>query len=89
MTHKTKPATVSAFKLGTDPIPDWFRALVNSGAALVDVTYVDTIRYAYIDTGRYRTVANKGDYVVRDSNWRIYAVDAEIFETLFERMRVG
>lgn len=85
MTHKTKPTSVSAFQLGTDLPPKWFKDLINSGAGFVSISSVDTIKYAYIDTGKYRTVANKGDYVVMDSDGRIYAVDSDIFETLFER----
>ena len=86
-THKTKPATISAFRLGSGAIPKWFREMVDSEIAFVYITQGGVAKYASVIGDKYKIVANEGDHLVQDSEGHVYAVDHEVFETLFERIK--
>lgn len=84
--YQSKSVTVEAFRMGIDPIPDWFQDLISSGDILAH-TYCDGVLggdepidqiKVFCLIGHIR--AENGDYIVQAPNGEIFVRPPEFFE---------
>lgn len=80
MKYRKKPIEVEAFRLGTQPIPDWFMKKVVRGEACI---------YGIPDTAEIKTLegtmtANFGDFIIKGVDGEIYPCKPDIFYKTYE-----
>lgn len=86
-TMKTPPS-VEAFRLGVDPIPDWFMDKVTTNEIILHGTssgfehHDDTT--ADINFGNHIIHVDFGDYVIKFDNDIIYKCGPDTFENIYE-----
>lgn len=87
MKYVKKPVVVEAFQFGVDEMPDWFgymhKALnydlnLEGSQELVAVCFTSPFQQTM--------TANKGDYIIKESNGEIYPCKADIFEATYEKV---
>lgn len=94
-TFRKKPVEVEAFKLGTDPMPDWF---CDARSANQVVTYsVDNrdgdpfesnLSHAIICTLEGDHRAELGDYVIKGVKGELYPCKPDIFDMTYDPVEV-
>ena len=82
MKYRKKPIVVEAFRLGTQPIPDWCMKKVVSGEIHI---------YGFPDKADIKTLegtitANFGDFIIKGVNGEIYPCKPDIFEKTYEEV---
>jgi hypothetical protein len=86
---RKKPVVIEAFKLGTDPMPDWF-CDARSKNDVVTVNGDGRLRggpdHALIQTLEGIMRANFGDYIIQGVKGEIYPCNPDIFEATYERI---
>lgn len=85
MKFRKKPVVIDAFKLGIDPIPDWFMDSVTTNSIILRGEYRD-LTGADILTLEGVMHAGRGDYVIRGVKNEIYPCKPDIFEATYERV---
>lgn len=83
-TYRKKPVLLQAFRLGTNPLPDWFMEAVKNGSIRVypentGYPYVNTMTHLAIDTRTGTVRAKRGDWVIQGSDGEIYPSKNEEF----------
>ena len=84
---RKKPVVIEAFRLGLDPIPDWFMDRVSANTIVLhggDPCDRDSLRSAHIHTLEGVMVADRGDFVVRGVKGEVYPVKPDIFEITYD-----
>lgn len=92
MKFRERSELIEAFKMGVDPIPDWFMdKITNRDATLLSPTdgkygpfehMNDT--YCIVKSQHGNDLINHGDYVVQKDDGLIYCASHEIFERDYE-----
>lgn len=77
-----KPLRISAFKLGTDVLPEWFTKEMNVSLWLIHGES-DSLLGANIQTLEGVMLANLGDYIIQGIKGEIYPCKADIFEASY------
>lgn len=77
--RKKSPSTVEAFRFRLEDMPSWFVDNVISDEI---ATHDD---YCYISTRKGIKRAEKGDYIIMDTNGDICPCKPDIFEMTFEK----
>ena len=84
---RKKPVVIEAFKLGTDPMPDWFCDARSAG----DITTHNTDDrhrggpdFALIKTLEGEMRAEFGDHVIRGVKGELYPCKPDIFAATYE-----
>lgn len=96
-TYIKKPIKIEAFKLGTDPIPDWFVDNLINGFATTSFEkdgkpfettspFQDASNYivADIKTLEGTMRADNGDYIIQGVKGEIYPCKPDIFELSYD-----
>ena len=84
MLYVKKPVVVEAFKLGTDPQPEWFRNKVKNSKAIINYDIggmsvdIETLE------GWHR--ASPGDYIIKGVKGEIYPCKPDIFALTYEEV---
>jgi hypothetical protein len=82
MKYARKDSTVEAFRIGIDPVPDWFMNKVTDNTA---VLYKDDMgrTYARFTIGTYSETVPYGEYIVKYSDWQISGQSVEYFKEYY------
>lgn len=93
MKFRKKPIIIEAFRMGVDPIPDWFMdEVTNCNITLLSDREVsgpfdhDHKTMADITTPEGVMRAEHGDYVIKGVKGEIYPCKADIFEITYEKV---
>ena len=84
---RKKPVVIEAFRLGLDPMPDWF---VDARTANKVTTHNEDGRwsggpdYALIETLEGTHRANFGDYIIQGVKGELYPCKPDIFAATYE-----
>jgi hypothetical protein len=81
MKYIKKAVVIDAFKLFTDPIPDWFMDRVSD--CTINLNYPT---HAEIQTLEGIMRANAGDMIIKGVIGEIYPCKPDIFEKTYERI---
>lgn len=91
MKYRKRPVEVEAFRLGYDPMPDWFcdaraarRLDTFEGNPAFDRPH--NMVHARIVTFEGSMLARDGDYIIRGIKGEIYPCKRDIFEATYERV---
>lgn len=91
MKYRKKPLTIEAFKLGIDPMPDWFcdaRTVNIVTTHNADGRWRGGPDHAMIHTLEGSMRAEYGDWVIRGVKGELYPCKADIFEASYEANNV-
>jgi hypothetical protein len=81
--YRKKPVVVEVFKMGIDPIPDWFMDKVTANEVILHSDdYGQT--YCDIKTLEGTMRGDYGDYIIRGVQGEIYPCKPDIFEQTYE-----
>jgi hypothetical protein len=81
--YRKKPVIIQAFKLYTDPMPDWFMNAVSEKAVmLVSTNSIPTS--CLIHTLEGEMVGQSGDYIIQGVEDEIYPCKPDIFQATYE-----
>lgn len=87
MQYRKKPVVIEAFRLGHDPMPDWF---CDARSVNRVVTFNDRNEYsggpshAVIETLEGKMRADFGDWVIQGVKGEIYPCKPDIFDATYE-----
>lgn len=89
--YRKKPITIDAFRIGYDPIPDWFMDSVSKNESIlktdkeeyVPFGFDDTI-FAEVETLEGTMRANHRDWIIKGINGELYPCKPDIFEATYE-----
>jgi hypothetical protein len=90
---RKKPVVVEAFRMGIDPIPDWFMDEVTKRKIVLRSTMPENVHYecrehfetsCEIETLEGTMVGNYGDFIIQGVNGEIYPCKPDIFEKTYE-----
>jgi len=84
---RKKPVVIEAFKLGTDPMPDWFMDAVSSDTATIfndDGRHRGGPDHAVIKTLEGDHRADFGDYIIQGVKGELYPCKPDIFAATYE-----
>ena len=87
MKFRKKPVVIEAFKLGSDPMPDWFMDRVSASTIVLHGGHPrdrDGLHSASITTLEGLMTANRGDYVIRGVKGEVYPCKPDIFAATYE-----
>ena len=86
MEYRKKPVVIEAFKLGHDPIPDWFMDKVTSNDIILRSSgeYNAPISCCQILTLEGMMEGNNGDFIILGVKGEIYPCKPDIFEMTYE-----
>ena len=93
--YRKKPVIVNAFRVGLDPIPDWFMDKVTrKEATIVPASEAEAqkgpfeqkVVYFEIDTLEGVMIGNYGDYIIQGVEGEVYPCKPDIFEQTYERV---
>ena len=91
--YRKKPVVVEAFRIGIDPIPDWFMNKVTerditiySDRPVSDPFDHDHETFCYIRTLEGVMRGNHGDYIIQGVNGESYPCKPDIFEKTYEKV---
>lgn len=87
MKFRKKPVVIEAFKLGHDPMPDWFCDARSKNDIVTQNTDYRTTGgpdYALIQTLEGIMRAEFGDYIIKGIKGEIYPCKPDIFEETYE-----
>lgn len=86
-TFRKKPVEIEAFKLGTDPMPDWYKCSADVHHVINDQDLSDPLGqfdHAIIKTLEGDHRANVGDYIIKGVKGELYPCKPDIFEMTYE-----
>lgn len=96
MTYRKKPVEVEAFRLGYDPMPDWFidKITKNNIITMFNNNYEPESPFedcselieADIKTLEGTMHADNGDYIIKGVKGEIYPCKPDIFEATYEKV---
>jgi len=93
MFYKKKPVVIEAFKLGTDPMPDWFCDARTDGIVhtysenpLSTNPFESNLSHATIQTLEGLHKADFGDFIIKGIKGELYHCKPEIFEMTYEKV---
>lgn len=89
MKFRKRPVVIEAFRLGTDPMPDWFcdeRTLGRIVTRNLDGRWKGGPDVAEITTLEGVMTALSGDYIIRGVKGEIYPCKPDIFAATYERV---
>lgn len=91
MKYRKKPVVIDAFKLGADPMPDWFmdaitekRVILHGSSSGFHHVY-DT--NAEIETLEGTMRADYGDYIILGVKGELYPCKPDVFRMSYEAVR--
>lgn len=87
MKYRKKPVVIEAFKLGTDPMPDWFcdaRSKNEITTHNADDRWRGGPDYALINTLEGQMRAEFGDFIIQGVKGEIYPCKYDIFRLTYE-----
>ncbi len=87
MKYRKKPVVIEAFKLGHDPMPDWFCDARSADAITThnnDGRYAGGPDYCLIKTLEGEMRGEFGDFIIRGVKGEIYPCKPDIFEATYE-----
>ena len=91
MKYRKKPIVIEAFKLGADPMPDWFAEAITEGRITLRGTSSCHNRAydtnADIETPEGRMHADYGDYIILGVKGEIYPCKPDVFRASYEAVR--
>lgn len=91
MKYKKKPVVIEAFKLGADPMPDWFMDAITDNRVTLRGTssgfYHAYDTNADIETLEGTMHANYGDYIILGVKGEIYPCKPDVFREVYEPVR--
>jgi len=89
--YRKKPVSIEAFRIGYDPMPDWFMDSVSKNESTLKTDneeYVpfefDNTIFAEICTLEGTMRANNGDWIIKGINGELYPCKPDIFEATYE-----
>jgi hypothetical protein len=90
---RKRPVIIEAFRMGIDPIPDWFMDKVTTNDIILQrVPFHESRPDNYgqtrceIKTLEGVMVGNEGDYIIQGVNGEIYPCKPDIFNKTYERV---
>ena len=96
MIYRKKPVEVEAFRLGHDPMPDWFmnERTMNNVITMFKNNYEPESPFedcsmlieADIKTLEGTMHADNGDYIIKGVKGEIYPCKPDIFEATYEKV---
>lgn len=81
---RKKPVVIDAFKLGVDPIPDWFMDRVSDDTITLRGEMYRPLEGAEIATLEGVMRGDYGDYIIRGVQGEIYPCKPDIFAQTYE-----
>ncbi len=81
--YRKKPVVIEAFKLGYDPMPDWFMHRVTSNVVFLHMNGIKD-GHAIIRTLEGEMRADAGDMVILGVKQEVYPCKNDIFEATYE-----
>lgn len=93
--YRKKPVVIEAFRMGPDPLPDWFLDLMRDNTAVIYPTngveaekgpFTERKVYCEINTLEGTMTGNYGDYIIRGVDGEVYPCKPEIFEQTYEKV---
>lgn len=81
--YRKKPVVIEAFKLGVDPMPDWFMDKVTTNEIVLRDARVG-LDCAEIKTLEGVMRADRGDMVIQGVKGEVYPCKPDIFEATYE-----
>lgn len=91
MKYRKKPVVIEAFKLGADPMPDWFADAITENRVTLHGTssghYHAYDTNADIETLEGRMHAEYGDYIILGVKGEIYPCKPDVFRATYEAVR--
>lgn len=89
--YRKRPVVVEAFKLGSDPMPDWFceaRAknivMTHSINPMNTNPFEPNLSHATIETLEGTHRADLGDFIIKGVKGELYPCKPDIFEMTYE-----
>lgn len=84
--YRKKPVVIEAFRLGVDPMPDWFCDARTRNEVVTHGTENDwrSLAFANIHTREGVMVANREDWVIQGVKGELYPCKPDIFEATYE-----
>lgn len=82
MKYRKKPVVIEAFRIGIDPIPDWFMDKVTTNDAILRNSCGQT--YCEIVTLEGTMRGDCGDYIIKGVNGECYPCKPDIFEKTYD-----
>ena len=93
MKYKKKPVVIEAFKLGADPMPDWFMDAVTANDIILHGSSSGFYRCndtnADIKTMEGWMHADYGDYIIRGVKGEIYPCKPDVFWQTYDAVNGG
>jgi len=88
--YRQKPVVIEAFKLGVDPIPDWFIEKVKDQEIILETSmcakpYENCYCEIHTSKGIMEAYAHK-DYIIKGTKGEIYPCKIDIFEEIYEEV---
>jgi len=91
--YRKKPVIVDVFRLGYEPIPDWFMVGVSENQHILKTNKEEYFPYEFDETAfaEIKTLegimtANNGDYVIQGVSGEVYPCKPDIFEATYEKV---
>lgn len=89
MKYRKKPVVVEAFRIGFEPIPEWFLNASLLGTSICGIyttfSFNGEVDVVFV-TLEGEMHAHRGDYIIKGVNSEIYPCKADIFEKTYERL---
>lgn len=88
MKFRKKPVVIDAFRLGVDPMPDWFCVARTHNEVITHGDENDwrSLAYADIKTEEGVMRANREDWIIRGVQGELYPCKPDIFQATYERV---
>lgn len=91
--YRKKPVVIEAFRLGHDPIPDWFMDGVSNDKCIIKTNReefipfeFDNTVFAEIQTLEGTMKANNGDFIIKGIKGELYPCKPDVFEMTYEKV---
>lgn len=86
--YRKKPVVIEAFKLGSDPMPDWFCeasiVMIHRGNSMNTDLFESNLSHATIETLEGIHRADLGDFIIKGVKGELYPCKPDIFEMTYE-----
>jgi len=88
--YRKKPVVIEAFRLGNDPMPDWFcdartrNDVITYGKKTYHDPFEENLSHAVIRTLEGDHRADIGDYVIKGVKGELYPCKPDIFHITYE-----
>lgn len=84
--YRKRPVEIDGFRLGYDPMPDWFMDRVSSNQVILHGAYGLHIEGCSIKTLEGIMTGNYGDYILKGVAGEIYPCKPDIWPLTFEEV---